>query len=491
MYYLQQVTCASVGAILVLLGLTFPYYWSKILMVLVERDLVLSPTSKSYGIWEGTPVPITMDFYFWNWTNSEHLYTQKPAFVELGPYRFREFHQKENISWNDNGTVTFQMKRTWFFDEEYSNGTLDDKVTTLNAIAMTAAHTVRDWSFFYKGGLSLTLSATEQEVSINRRVGELLFEGYTDKLIDIARTLPQFSGVDIPFDRFGWFYKMNESTMMDGTVTMNTGKYNIRDIGQIEAWNYNNKTKFFDGQCSELKGSAGELYPPGVKKESLTLFSTNLCRSVTFGYTDDQVVHGITGHRFTGGSEMIDNGTLYPDQECFCGGECLPSGVINVTACRYGAPAFASFPHFHLADPIYRDAVDGMKPDPNKHTFYINLDPVTGVPLDIRARLQINILMRPVKSIGLFKDVPEVMVPMLWFEQSGTLTTDLAFELRTLLFLFTIDFYIAFVIAMSGFSLLVYTALTFPKKLKEKQSIELSLDCDEITSLRTGTKILP
>lgn len=99
-------------------------------------------------------------------------------------------------------------------------------------------------------------------------------------------------------------------------------------------------------------------------------------RSLTFNYTEDVNVHGVKGYRYTGGREIVDNGTLNADNKCFCGGECLPIGVVNASSCRYGAPAFVSYPHFYQADPMYRQLIEGMKPNGDKHKFYISLEPV-------------------------------------------------------------------------------------------------------------------
>jgi len=55
------------------------------------QELQLSPASKSYALWKDTPIPIYIDFYFFNWTNPGELGEEnfKPALVELGPYRFK------------------------------------------------------------------------------------------------------------------------------------------------------------------------------------------------------------------------------------------------------------------------------------------------------------------------------------------------------------------------------------------------------------------
>lgn len=70
-------------------------------------------------------------------------------------------------------------------------------------------------------------------------------------------------------------------------------------------------------------------------------------------------------------------GTNIPENKCYCGGECVPSGVLNVTTCRMDSPIFLSLPHFYGADPYYINLVDGLKPEKEKHEFYITLEPVS------------------------------------------------------------------------------------------------------------------
>jgi len=40
------------------------------------------------------------------------------------------------MTWNANRTITYRQKRWWYFDQENSNGTLDDVVTTLNVVTL-------------------------------------------------------------------------------------------------------------------------------------------------------------------------------------------------------------------------------------------------------------------------------------------------------------------------------------------------------------------
>lgn len=49
-----------------------------------------------------------------------------------------------------------------------------------------------------------------QELSITRTVDEMLFTGYSDDMLDMARAMPLFGkDVDVPFDKFGWFYTVS------------------------------------------------------------------------------------------------------------------------------------------------------------------------------------------------------------------------------------------------------------------------------------------
>jgi len=48
----------------------------------------------------------------------------------------REIDYKVNRVWNENGTVTFQRKKVWFFEQSMSNGKLTDQVTNINPIVV-------------------------------------------------------------------------------------------------------------------------------------------------------------------------------------------------------------------------------------------------------------------------------------------------------------------------------------------------------------------
>lgn len=52
---------------------------------------MLANGTQNYDNWKESPIPIYMDIFFFNWTNPQEVIqniTDKPSFVEMGPYVF-------------------------------------------------------------------------------------------------------------------------------------------------------------------------------------------------------------------------------------------------------------------------------------------------------------------------------------------------------------------------------------------------------------------
>ena len=94
--------------------------------------------------------------------------------------------------------------------------------------------------------------------------------------------------------------------------------------------------------------------------------------------SDKEDFLGLTGKKYASNKDMLDNGSNVKYRECYCKDvECQPSGTLNVSSCKYGAPIFISLPHFYLADDEYRKNVTGLNPNPKEHEFYIVIEPVS------------------------------------------------------------------------------------------------------------------
>ncbi len=73
--------------------------------------------------------------------------------------------------------------------------------------------------------------------------------------------------------------------------------------------------------------------------------------------------------------------------------------MLNVSSCKFNAPAFISYPHFYKADPFYLNQFEpGMfNPNQDLHESQLSIEPVSGVPLDVKVRMQINALVNPLQ----------------------------------------------------------------------------------------------
>jgi scavenger receptor class B, member 1 len=318
-----------------------------------------------------------MDIYLFNWTNPDDIKNKstKPNFQQLGPYRFREFPDKNNITFDENDfIINYRKLSSYFFDAEASNGSLSDLCTTVNLVALGAGNYAHNLGFWKQKIVSGTLSSFSQKIHVTKSIQELLYDGYEDAMMKMSSV---FSN-DTPFDKVGYLVKRNATDVLSGNYGVHTGVETISKLGSIA--NYNNLTEFpfYEGECKKLKGSPGEFFPP---KPSITkpihLFAPEMCRSIPYEYEKDIELHGLKGHRFLAGLRALDNGTLYDENKCFATEESMPSGVMNVSICNYGHPMFMSFPHFHGADSSYVDAVDGLEPQKEKHQTYITLEPVS------------------------------------------------------------------------------------------------------------------
>ncbi|KAH8249240.1 hypothetical protein KR032_007575 [Drosophila birchii] len=425
------------GFCLGLFGILCGMFWVDLFDWIMKKEMALAPDTRVYDNWKSPPLDLSLDIYLYNWTNPEDYgnFSTKPIMQQVGPYRFTERPDKVDIAWHpENASVSYRRLSFFYFDAEGSNGSLDDEIITLNAVALSAAATAKHWPPVKRTMVDVGLRMYGAEMSVQKTVDELLFTGYSDAMIDVAMAMPIFGDeVKVPFDKFGWFYTRNGSADLTGVFNVFTGTDQLAKLGQMSSWNYVNHTGFFNSYCGMTNGSAGEFQPQHLKPgDSVGLFTPDMCRTVPLDYVETVEIEGLEGLKFSGGPRSVDNGTLYPENLCYCGGECVPSGVMNISSCRFGSPVFMSYPHFFNGDQYYVDQVEGMDPRQEDHEFYMVVEPSTGIPLEVAARFQVNMLVEPIDGIGLYSDIPKIFFPLIWFEQKVRITPEMADQLKVL-----------------------------------------------------------
>lgn len=444
---------------------------SAIFMAIFKSNLVLGPNSASFPMWQKLPEPLSARMFLFHVLNPDEVSQgQKPKLEQVGPYVFQEQHEKTSIVWNhENGTVTYKQIRTWVFQPHLSNGTLEDQVTILNPVAASLGPMIKkNVPAFWLPGLNGVLIAFKEKLFFTASVKEILFDGFKDPLLDdlegLVERLPFIKKFIPPgiTDKFAFFYQRNGTDFTDGVWNMFTGESDVAKMGQVYSWNFSTQGVFPD-QCGHVHGSAGEFYTPHLEKTHIDLFSNDLCRSIRLPFKSEVDIEGIKSYEFVADKSFFANGTENPLNSCYEPvGEQLRSGVYNTSLCRYGAPVFISQPHFLNADPYYLSLVQsGLSPDPTLHGTSFKVEPLSGIPTEVVARFQMNVLLAPVSGITMLKDVPTVYFPVMWFENKAGVPKNLVFQLSLLAKLPTILQGMGWVEVGLAVSILIIAGLCF------------------------------
>lgn len=403
-----------------IVGLSYLLFDPVVRSVVLSK-LAMSRTSETFYIWEDPPISPHLKVYFWNFTNPEAFFTgkEKPVLSEIGPYTYRQKWLKQNITWHNNGTISYRTRKIFtFVPSESCAGCSDvnDTITTLNIPAISAYYQMRDarWTGYLLTGMIHWL---EYKMWTTRSPHEFLW-GHQETLFDIARnTMPN----PPPFDRFGIFLTKNSSKEEDlGMYTMYTGQgdpYKLATIASVNG--QQSLDRWNDTDCDQIHGSDGASFNPYIQqKDTLWFFNDQLCRAMPLVFDKEVVKEGLPGYRFKPREDVFMSPERYPQNACYSKpGLISGDGVFDVTHCQFNAPIVLSWPHFLHAEPKFRENVAGLSPDPEKHGFWFDIQPTTGTTLTAKARIQINVMVRNLDLYDDLNKVNDTVVPVLWFNE--------------------------------------------------------------------------
>ncbi|XP_005810075.1 lysosome membrane protein 2-like [Xiphophorus maculatus] len=394
----------------------------------VKTEVVLRNGTEAFEVWVDPPAPIYMQFYFFNLTNpAEVMSGERPAVTEIGPYTYREYRPMEDVVFQENGTrVASVNPKTYIFERNMSRGPESDLIRTVNIPALTVMERFKD-SALVANLISAYMRSAGIGLFTTHTVGELLW-GYEDGLL---KALKMFSPeLD---DFFGLFYKTNASN--DGEYTFFTGQQNYQDFARVDTWNGKSSLDWWTSdECNMINGTNGASFHPIISKnEVLHMFSSDLCRSLYAIYTNDVTVKNIPGYRFVPPFEVFANMTVNPANAGFCvpSGNCLGSGLLNVSMCKQGAPIIMSSPHFYQADEKFVQDVFGMRPNKDEHQTAIDINPLTGIILQAAKRVQINVYVEKIARFSETGNVRTVVFPVVYLNESALIDDASAKKLQS------------------------------------------------------------
>uniref|UniRef100_A0A3Q2U002 Lysosome membrane protein 2 n=1 Tax=Fundulus heteroclitus TaxID=8078 RepID=A0A3Q2U002_FUNHE len=468
-------SCAiyTVGAICALLlvtgiALMVAQVFPSIMHKRLKKEIVLVEGSRVFDSWKTPPPPVFMEYFFFNVTNVDELLKgAKPVVNQVGPYTYREYRYKDNVTMVENGTkVLAYNTRSFVFLRDKSVGDpAVDAITTVNIPHWAAMNKMQGFPKSFM--LSMMISASKSTLFTTRTVHELLW-GYHDALLDrISRSKPEVEKV------FGLMYKKNGSH--NGEFVFHTGEQNYLDYGRIETWNGERQLTYWSTNISNIiTGSDGSAFHPLLNRsERIYVFSPDLCRTIYMEFEKDVKVKGIPAYRFTPPRSVFASKQENPANEGFCvtPQECLGTGVLKVSPCRNGAPVVASFPHFYLAEDKYISAIEGMSPQRSHHQTFLDLNPTTGVIVRANKRAQVNVLIKKISGYPDTKALNETIFPVMFLNESVEIDDASAAKVNKLLMIVNVGSNFPLIImGLGGIMLLVFIILLVRAHQQKKEA---------------------
>lgn len=473
-----------IGAALVALGavlgwLLFPY----VVNIVIGKQLALKEGSDAWDRFVDLPIALDMQLSIFNVTNKEEIMRgAKPRLQEVGPYVYKQHRHKFDIKYNEkDDTVTYRQRLIHIFDQELSGRfKADDVVTVVNPALLSMMGIMQNIPVLSKGTMFVDAAAPllfPGGLFVTTTADELLFRGVRIKcgslegesaaagLASAVRanagipikprlaaliTCSSFKRIKVPSVRvadngdvlFSLFGMKNNTD--DGLYTVQTGITQPEKLGQITAWEGKSSVTAWGGpNCNKINGTQGDIFSPYITKETtISVFSTDICRSMALKYVQDTSFQGIDGYRFAPNWEVMASPEQNGNNYCFCpqsasgltkNNGCLRKGAMDLSGCQ-GIPVIVSYPHFFQADEVYQNGVEGLNPQESLHRMQLDIEPMTGTPLLGGKKMQLNFQMKQVDGVNLTSGVRDTLFPVAWMYEGAMLNTELLDLLNGLLF---------------------------------------------------------
>ncbi|XP_055621367.1 sensory neuron membrane protein 2 isoform X2 [Toxorhynchites rutilus septentrionalis] len=423
----------------------------------IIENTELRQDTPQFKRWEVIPQPLDFKVYLFNVTNPYEVQMgRRPRVVEVGPYIYFQYRQKDNIRFSrDRTKVHFSQRQTYLFDAESSYPlTENDQITVLNMHMNSILQIAEDETYDSLRLINVELNrifGRPDSMFLRTTPKEFLFDGvpFCVNVIGIAKAICKeiekrnTKSVKMMPDGSMKFAFFNHKNMTDdGVYTVNTGIKDASQMHMIENWNgrtmldkWSNRSLGLSAVCNRVYGTDGSGYPPfreGVQK--MTIFSSDICRTVDIKYVGPSSYEGITAMRYeTDNNFLHEIGPEYGNQ-CYCINQipkaivksngCLHRGALDLSACL-DAPVVITPPHMMGVAEEYSGLIDGMHPDPDKHQIFVDVEPLTGTPLNGGKRVQFNMFLRRIDSIRLTDRLQTTLFPVLWIDEGIALNDDM------------------------------------------------------------------
>ncbi|CAG2175832.1 unnamed protein product, partial [Oppiella nova] len=231
------------------------------------------------------------------------------------------------------------------------------------------------------------LFMTHGEGLLRQVTAAQLIEGYPFRILDtidvVTKPLAWFGiklpDTGMPQNKFGLLHVKNFTK--GGPYEVYTGQGGTKFLKFVTYKDKRTLDFYKDPKCNLLNGTDGTSMGSFLTKDDvLYVFNGDACRSIYARYKGPSSVKGIPAWRFVLPADLFASPKKNPANRCFCTTPKDPDmcdGIFDVGPCQSGAPLAYSFPHLMHAGPKVRANVEGMRPDPDKHETFFDVEPVS------------------------------------------------------------------------------------------------------------------
>uniref|UniRef100_A0A2K5LM60 Scavenger receptor class B member 2 n=1 Tax=Cercocebus atys TaxID=9531 RepID=A0A2K5LM60_CERAT len=281
--------------------------------------------------------------------------------------------------------------------------------------------------FYTAGTLSLLLLVTSVTLLV-ARVFQKAVDQSIEKKIVLRNGTEAFDSWEKPplpvYTQFYFFNVTNPEEILKGETPR---------VEEVGPYTYRSLDWWITDKCNMINGTDGDSFHPLITKdEVLYVFPSDFCRSVYITFSDYESVQGLPAFRYKVPAEILANTS---DNAGFCipEGNCLGSGVLNVSICKNGAPIIMSFPHFYQADERFVSAIEGMHPNKEDHETFVDINPLTGIILKAAKRFQINIYVKKLDDFVETGDIRTMVFPVMYLNESVLIDKETASRLKSVI----------------------------------------------------------
>ncbi|CDQ64589.1 unnamed protein product [Oncorhynchus mykiss] len=181
--YATGIVCAHL--LIVGIALVVAQVFQTMIHNRLKKELTLTEASRVFESWKNPPPPVYMEYYFFNVTNPEvFLAGGKAVVTQIGPYTYREYRPRENVTFLENGTKVYALNpKSFVFVPEKSRGNPEvDILRTVNIPAVAVMSELNSYSFLLRTFVSIYMKSLGVEIFMTRTVHEVLW-GFKDPLL--------------------------------------------------------------------------------------------------------------------------------------------------------------------------------------------------------------------------------------------------------------------------------------------------------------------